>query len=176
MLDIQHDTHAAGAHDAPMQYEYCSPAWRMHPQLHGVSVWPLSGPIQIALCASNCFIQVSRLAVGDLVVPLQVGLGSWREAGVFPEEALHAVPGDLPLEVAATISIKCAATASKLTTGTGSRCPAVHAKWDQLYPIRLSDDDLPVPRQRCACWRSSRHWRRAMWSSKTAQTARSGGQ
>ncbi|CAD7696606.1 unnamed protein product [Ostreobium quekettii] len=49
--------------------------------------------------------KVSDLTVGDWVVPLESGLGTWREAGVFKRTAWHKVPRDLPLESAATMSI-----------------------------------------------------------------------
>ena len=47
-----------------------------------------------------------KLANGSLVVPLLVGAGTWRQSAVFDAAALHAIPDDIPVEAAATMSIK----------------------------------------------------------------------
>ncbi len=46
------------------------------------------------------------LAKGALVVPLSAGAGTWRQSAVFDTAALHALPSDLSIEAAATMSIK----------------------------------------------------------------------
>lgn len=51
--------------------------------------------------------QVTNVRVGDAVVPLDTGLGTWRQAGVVEAAALHAVPSGLTVEAAATMAIKC---------------------------------------------------------------------
>ena len=43
----------------------------------------------------------------DAVVPLDTGLGTWRQAGVVDAAALHAVPKSLPMQAAAMMVIKC---------------------------------------------------------------------
>lgn len=50
--------------------------------------------------------QVTNVRVGDAVVPLDSGMGTWRQAGVVEAAALHAVPKTLTVEAAATMSIK----------------------------------------------------------------------
>ncbi len=65
--------------------------------------------------ASATGVQVKSLSVGDHVVPLDTGLGTWRQAGVLDAAALHPVPQDLPLEAAATMTIKCAAVHVHMT-------------------------------------------------------------
>jgi len=49
--------------------------------------------------------QVEGLSVGDLVVPLEPCVGTWRTAGTFAASAFHRVREDIPLEAAATLTI-----------------------------------------------------------------------
>jgi len=51
--------------------------------------------------------QVTNLAVDDTVVPLDTGIGTWRQAAVVEASALHPVPRSLPVQAAATMVIKC---------------------------------------------------------------------
>ncbi len=46
------------------------------------------------------------LLEGALVVPLDAGAGTWRQSAVFDATALHVLPDDIPIEAAATMSIK----------------------------------------------------------------------
>lgn len=48
---------------------------------------------------------VTNIKIGDAVVPLETGLGTWRQAGVVEATALHAVPRGLPVDAAATMTI-----------------------------------------------------------------------
>ncbi|XP_017657395.1 enoyl-[acyl-carrier-protein] reductase, mitochondrial isoform X2 [Nannospalax galili] len=48
---------------------------------------------------------VSGLKPGDWVIPANAGLGTWRTEAVFSEEALIAVPKDIPLPSAATLGV-----------------------------------------------------------------------
>ena len=50
--------------------------------------------------------QVKGLEVGNHVVPILAGAGTWRQRATFAADALHAVPTDLPIEAAATMCIK----------------------------------------------------------------------
>ncbi len=50
---------------------------------------------------------MSNLAVDDTVVPLDTGIGTWRQAAVVEAAALHPVPRSLPVQAAATMVIKC---------------------------------------------------------------------
>lgn len=43
---------------------------------------------------------------GSTVVPLLAGVGTWRQSAVFDAADLYVVPGDISLELAATMSIK----------------------------------------------------------------------
>lgn len=52
------------------------------------------------------FLQVNNLKVGDQVVLLSAGSGTWRQRATFAADALHAVPRNLPIEAAATMCIK----------------------------------------------------------------------
>ena len=54
--------------------------------------------------------QVTNVMVGDAVVPLDTGLGTWRQAGVVEAAALHPVPRRLPVDAAATMTIKFASS------------------------------------------------------------------
>ncbi|XP_066573833.1 enoyl-[acyl-carrier-protein] reductase, mitochondrial isoform X2 [Amia ocellicauda] len=49
--------------------------------------------------------RVTSLKPGDWVIPRDAGLGTWRTAAVCPEEALIAVPNDIPLLSAATLGV-----------------------------------------------------------------------
>ncbi|KAL2084946.1 hypothetical protein ACEWY4_020464 [Coilia grayii] len=49
--------------------------------------------------------QVTRLKVGDWVIPRDAGLGTWRTATVLREEDLISLPSDIPLLSAATLSV-----------------------------------------------------------------------
>uniref|UniRef100_A0A8C8AV16 Enoyl-[acyl-carrier-protein] reductase, mitochondrial n=1 Tax=Otus sunia TaxID=257818 RepID=A0A8C8AV16_9STRI len=49
--------------------------------------------------------RVAALKPGDRVIPAVTGLGTWRTRGVFPEETLLKVPGDIPVLSAATLSV-----------------------------------------------------------------------
>uniref|UniRef100_A0A663LQ12 Enoyl-[acyl-carrier-protein] reductase, mitochondrial n=1 Tax=Athene cunicularia TaxID=194338 RepID=A0A663LQ12_ATHCN len=49
--------------------------------------------------------RVTALKPGDRVIPAVTGLGTWRTRGVFPEETLLKVPGDIPVLSAATLSV-----------------------------------------------------------------------
>lgn len=51
-------------------------------------------------------LQVKGLEVGNHVVPILAGAGTWRQSATFAADALHAVPADLPIEAAATMCIK----------------------------------------------------------------------
>lgn len=57
---------------------------------------------------------MTNVRVGDAVVPLDMGLGTWRQAGVVEAAALHAVPKSLPVEAAATMSVKCGSARSRV--------------------------------------------------------------
>ena len=46
------------------------------------------------------------MRVGDAVVPLDSGMGTWRQAAVVEAAELHAVPKALSVVAAATMSIK----------------------------------------------------------------------
>ncbi|KAF6345057.1 mitochondrial trans-2-enoyl-CoA reductase [Rhinolophus ferrumequinum] len=48
---------------------------------------------------------VTGLKPGDWVIPANAGLGTWRAEAVFSEEALMAVPSDIPLQSAATLGV-----------------------------------------------------------------------
>ncbi|XP_060640639.2 enoyl-[acyl-carrier-protein] reductase, mitochondrial [Anolis sagrei] len=48
---------------------------------------------------------VTSLKTGDLVIPADAGLGTWRTEAVFDEEKLLKVPPDIPLMCAATLSV-----------------------------------------------------------------------
>ncbi|KAM5269779.1 enoyl-[acyl-carrier-protein] reductase, mitochondrial isoform 1-T1 [Hipposideros larvatus] len=48
---------------------------------------------------------VTRVKPGDLVILGTAGLGTWRTEAVFSEEALVAVPSDIPLQSAATLAV-----------------------------------------------------------------------
>lgn len=66
--------------------------------------------MELGLCdlrshCCNCFLQVT-LANGTLVVPLLAGAGTWRQSAVFDAAALYAIPDDIAVEAAATMSIK----------------------------------------------------------------------
>lgn len=50
--------------------------------------------------------QVQSLQPGDHVVPLAAALGTWRTGGLWSAAGWHKVPADLPLEAAATLTIK----------------------------------------------------------------------
>ena len=50
---------------------------------------------------------MTNLAVDDTVVPLDTGIGTWRQAAVVEAAALHPVPRSLPVQAAATMVIKC---------------------------------------------------------------------
>lgn len=50
---------------------------------------------------------MTNVKVGDAVVPLETGMGTWRQAGVLEAAALHAVPRGLPVDAAATMTVKC---------------------------------------------------------------------
>ena len=52
-------------------------------------------------------LQVIGLAVGDKVVPLHSGLGTWCQRGVYNSKCLHLIPPDLPLHASAMLCIKC---------------------------------------------------------------------
>lgn len=58
--------------------------------------------------AADGLAQVTNLAVYDTVVPLDTGIGTWRQAAVVDAVSLHPVPRSLPLQAAATMVIKCA--------------------------------------------------------------------
>ena len=58
------------------------------------------------LCAACA--QVTNLAVDDTVVPLDTGIGTWRQAAVVEAAAMHSVPRSLPVQAAATMVIKYA--------------------------------------------------------------------
>jgi len=49
--------------------------------------------------------KVSSLKPGDLVVPLEPCMGTWRQAATCTASALHRVPPDVPLEALATLCI-----------------------------------------------------------------------
>ncbi|KAF5834788.1 hypothetical protein DUNSADRAFT_8429 [Dunaliella salina] len=49
--------------------------------------------------------KVSGFSVGDRVVPIHPGQGTWRTGGVFNAKHFWRVPRDLPLEAAATLCI-----------------------------------------------------------------------
>lgn len=46
------------------------------------------------------------LLEGALVVPLDAGAGTWRQSAVFDATSLHVLPDGIPIEAAATMSIK----------------------------------------------------------------------
>ncbi|KAM8790952.1 enoyl-[acyl-carrier-protein] reductase, mitochondrial [Rhynchonycteris naso] len=48
---------------------------------------------------------VTSMKPGDWVIPADAGLGTWRTEAVFSEETLIAVPSDIPLQSAATLSV-----------------------------------------------------------------------
>ncbi|KAH0631263.1 hypothetical protein JD844_005525 [Phrynosoma platyrhinos] len=48
---------------------------------------------------------VTSLKTGDLVIPADAGLGTWRTEAVFAEETLLKMPPDIPLVCAATLSV-----------------------------------------------------------------------
>uniref|UniRef100_A0A8C5K0L1 Enoyl-[acyl-carrier-protein] reductase, mitochondrial n=2 Tax=Jaculus jaculus TaxID=51337 RepID=A0A8C5K0L1_JACJA len=48
---------------------------------------------------------VTGLKPGDWVIPANAGLGTWRTEAVFSGEALIRVPGDIPLQSAATLGV-----------------------------------------------------------------------
>lgn len=48
---------------------------------------------------------VSGLQPGDLVVPIATGQGTWRTRGVFYAADWHKVPGNLPIDAAATMRV-----------------------------------------------------------------------
>ncbi|XP_037005176.2 enoyl-[acyl-carrier-protein] reductase, mitochondrial isoform X2 [Artibeus jamaicensis] len=48
---------------------------------------------------------VTGVKPGDWVIPAAAGLGTWRTEAVFNEEALIAVPSDIPLQSAATLGV-----------------------------------------------------------------------
>ncbi|NXV22988.1 MECR protein, partial [Cepphus grylle] len=65
---------------------------------------------------------VAALKPGDRVIPASTGLGTWRTEGVFPEETLLKVPGDIPLLSAATLSVN-PCTAYRMLTDFQSLAP-----------------------------------------------------
>ncbi len=50
--------------------------------------------------------QVERFKVGDRVVPIETGAGTWRTAGVWAQDGWYRIPRDIPIPAAATMSIK----------------------------------------------------------------------
>ena len=46
------------------------------------------------------------LPKGALVIPLDAGTGTWREAAAYDAAALYVLPSGFPVEAAATMSIK----------------------------------------------------------------------
>nr|XP_020655348.1 trans-2-enoyl-CoA reductase, mitochondrial [Pogona vitticeps] len=48
---------------------------------------------------------VTSLKPGDLVIPADAGLGTWRTEAVFDEETLLKIPSDIPLTCAATLGV-----------------------------------------------------------------------
>lgn len=48
---------------------------------------------------------VTSLRAGDWVIPLHAGFGTWRTHAVVGEDDLIRVPGDIPVEYAATLSV-----------------------------------------------------------------------
>lgn len=52
-------------------------------------------------------VQVAGFQEGDWVVPIASGQGTWRQLARWPSQYWHVVPNTLPLEAAATISVKC---------------------------------------------------------------------
>jgi NADPH:quinone reductase-like Zn-dependent oxidoreductase len=51
--------------------------------------------------------QVRGVNVGDWMVPLTAGQGTWRQSGAFRAADWHVVPKNLPKHLAATLSVKC---------------------------------------------------------------------
>ncbi|KAJ6663722.1 hypothetical protein lerEdw1_009801 [Lerista edwardsae] len=49
--------------------------------------------------------RVTSLKPGDLVIPADAGLGTWRTEAVFSEETLLKVPPDIPVTCAATLGV-----------------------------------------------------------------------
>uniref|UniRef100_A0A670IMR8 Enoyl-[acyl-carrier-protein] reductase, mitochondrial n=1 Tax=Podarcis muralis TaxID=64176 RepID=A0A670IMR8_PODMU len=49
--------------------------------------------------------RVTSLKPGDLVIPADAGLGTWRTEAIFGEETLLKIPPDIPLTCAATLSV-----------------------------------------------------------------------
>ena len=47
-----------------------------------------------------------QITKGSTVVPLLAGAGTWRQSAVFDAADLHVIPGDISLELVATMSIK----------------------------------------------------------------------
>ncbi|NXN38665.1 MECR protein, partial [Rhinoptilus africanus] len=66
--------------------------------------------------------RVAALKPGDRVIPASTGLGTWRTQGVFPEETLLKVPGDIPVLSAATLSVN-PCTAYRMLTDFQSLAP-----------------------------------------------------
>ncbi|NXY80081.1 MECR protein, partial [Glareola pratincola] len=66
--------------------------------------------------------RVAALKPGDRVIPATTGLGMWRTQGVFPEETLLKVPGDIPVLSAATLSVN-PCTAYRMLTDFQSLAP-----------------------------------------------------
>ncbi|XP_077193289.1 enoyl-[acyl-carrier-protein] reductase, mitochondrial [Paroedura picta] len=56
---------------------------------------------QVVQIGSN----VTSLKPGDLVIPADAGLGTWRTEAVFEEDKLLKIPPDIPLMSAATLSV-----------------------------------------------------------------------
>ncbi|XP_066494561.1 enoyl-[acyl-carrier-protein] reductase, mitochondrial [Tiliqua scincoides] len=49
--------------------------------------------------------RVTSLKPGDLVIPADAGLGTWRTEAVFSEESLLKMPSDIPVTCAATLGV-----------------------------------------------------------------------
>ena len=48
---------------------------------------------------------VTKLSVGDWVIPTLAGFGTWRDRAVIDESVLFKVPKDIPVEYAASLSV-----------------------------------------------------------------------
>uniref|UniRef100_F7EMA5 Enoyl-[acyl-carrier-protein] reductase, mitochondrial n=1 Tax=Monodelphis domestica TaxID=13616 RepID=F7EMA5_MONDO len=49
--------------------------------------------------------EVTRVKPGDLVIPADVGLGTWQTEAVMSEKSLISIPSDIPLLCAATLGV-----------------------------------------------------------------------
>ena len=69
----------------------------------GTLDWHAAHQVRERLCAC---LQAGSWKVGDMAVPLQPGMGTWRQQACFPLQGLWRVPAGISAADAATMHIK----------------------------------------------------------------------